>query len=318
MNDNYFTDNFIKKDENSRTTSLVKRMVEIYNHNSLIQKRFVDSRRHISEFDRAYNYSEDFVAEKICLEKFKMELLKSVNNELPIDDRWVIFQLHGGGYVNAFKNRYRMIAKIYSKISGNMDVLSVDYRVAPKDTYPAALEDAVSAYEWLVNKGYKEEHIIAAGDSAGGGLAIAMCLWLRDNNKKLPAAVIGMSPWTDVSASGASYKEKFDVDLIFGNTDNSIIFNSPYPGKHDPTEPYISPIFSDMTGLPPMLIQVGTEEMLYDDSRVFTDRAREKGVNIRFTEYENMFHVFQLGGTRMPEAKLAWKEVQRFIKKIKG
>lgn len=333
---NYYTDNFIKKDVGSaaknRKSSIIKKMVNIFNHNDL-KNHFLDSRRSISDFDKPFKYPDSFTAYRIKTHDFSIELLESTENNKSdnkevynIEDKdflenknksWVVFQIHGGGYINAFKNQYRSMAKLYAKQAGDIDVLSIDYRVAPENVYPAALEDVVASFEWLLEAGYTEEHIIVAGDSAGGGLALALCHFLRDNNRKLPSGLICMSPWTDLTLSGDSYRYNFEVDDVFGNLEDSIICNNPYPHGEDLKNPYISPLFGDFTGFPAMLIQVGTNEMLLDDSVRLVHAARNADVKVRFSQYEDMFHVFQLSGMVLEESKNAWEEIGQFIKMLK-
>ena len=226
--------------------------------------------------------------------------------------RWIIIQLHGGGYVGGLKNSYRNLAGLYSEMGSGAAVLSVDYRLAPEHTFPAALEDAYGAYQWALDKGYSEENIILAGDSAGGGLALGLCHFLKDNNKKLPAAVIAMSPWTDLTGSGASYKDNVAIDPVFGSRPE-VVVGSTYIGDDNAENPYISPMFGDFTDFPKLLIQVGTDEMLLSDSRSVRDKACEAGVSVEYTEYQGMFHVFQMAGKLMPESKQAWEQVGEFI-----
>ena len=119
----------------------------------------------------------------------------------------IILQLHGGGYIGAFKNIYRTMAGLYGEVSHGASVLTPDYRVGPEYKHPAALVDAVAAYDWILEQGYTEDRIILAGDSAGGGLAMALCHCLKDNDRKLPRAVVAMSPWTDLLSTGSSYED---------------------------------------------------------------------------------------------------------------
>lgn len=195
-------------------------------------------------------------------------------------------------------------------------MLTIDYRVAPEHPFPAALEDTVEAYEWLLSCGFKPEQIIVAGDSAGGGLTLALCMYLRDHGKALPCGLIAMSPWTDLTASGESYDTNYERDPLFGNTRDSLIYNKDYVGDADETNPYISPLFGDFTGFPPMLIQVGSYEMLLSDSTSVAEKAKKQGVKVRLSIYEGMFHVFQMAMLMMPESKRAWAEVGKFIEMI--
>lgn len=225
----------------------------------------------------------------------------------------VVLQLHGGGYVNRLRNIYRDFAVKYSGMAGGMSVLSVDYRVAPEHPYPAALLDAVDAYQWLLDLGYSGEQITVAGDSAGGGLALALSMWLRDQEKELPGKLILMSPWADLTASGESYEENYHLDPMFGGTRESMIYLGVYPGEYDPAEPYISPIFGDFRGLPPMLLQAGSIEMLRSDAETVAEKAEQAGCSVLCSIYPEMFHVFQMGLDHFPESEEAWQEVQSFI-----
>ena len=227
-----------------------------------------------------------------------------------------MLQLHGGGYIGKMRNVYRNFAKEYCEMRGGIKTLSIDYRVAPKNPFPAALDDAVAAYKWLLATGYEGRDIIIAGDSAGGGLSLALSQYLRDNDMPLPAGLVLMSPWTDLTASGASYDDNYTLDPLFGNTRESMIYSGEYLGGHSPKEPYISPLFGDFSKLPPMLFQVGGIEMLLSDSVLAEKKAREAGCKTNITIYEEMFHVFQMGLERLEESKNAWAEVKRFVEEF--
>lgn len=243
-------------------------------------------------------------------EAFWMELLEQ--KETPNTEK-IILQLHGGGYVGAMRNAYRMFAGLYSEVSHGMSVLTVDYRVAPEHPYPAALLDAYAAYQWLLDQGWFSEQIILVGDSAGGGLAMALCHYLKDMGKQLPCGIVAMSPWTDLTASGESYDTNYERDPLFGRTRESLIYNKDYVGENDPMDAYISPLFGDFREFPPMLIQVGSYEMLLSDSVSVTAKAREQGVKVRLSIYEGMFHIFQMAAKMLPESKRAWVEIGKFI-----
>ncbi len=226
----------------------------------------------------------------------------------------VILQLHGGGYIGAMRNKYRSFAGLYNELGRGINVFTPDYRVAPEHPYPAALEDAFSAYQWLLDAGCQPSRIVIAGDSAGGGLALALCLYLKDHGIELPEGLILMSPWTDLTAGGESYETNYTLDPLFGNTRDSMIYNLDYIGDEDPSNPYISPLFGSFEGFPPMLIQVGSIEMLLSDSTSLAQKAKEAGVKVRLSIYEEMFHVFQMGELMLPESKTAWEEVGKFLR----
>lgn len=250
----------------------------------------------------------------IELKNFSMKLLSLKEN--PSQDH-VILQLHGGGYMGAVRNAYYVFAGLYNEVSHGCNVLTPDYRVAPEHPYPAALEDAVASYQWLLDKGYYGEQIIVAGDSAGGGLAMALCMYLKDHHMPMPGGVVAMSPWTDMTASGESYETNYERDPLFGNTKDSLIYVNDYAGDHDKMDCYISPLFGDFRGFPPMLIQVGSLEMLLSDSVSVAAKAREQGIRVRLSIYEGMFHVFQMAYLNIPESKKAWAEVGKFIDVIR-
>ena len=251
-----------------------------------------------------------FTAEDIQLENFTMKWLE--RKVEPATDK-VILQLHGGGYMGAVRNAYYVFAGLYNEVSKGCSVLTPDYRVAPEHPYPAALEDALASYQWLLKKGYLGDDIIVAGDSAGGGLAMCLCMYLKDRHMPMPCGLVCMSPWTDLTASGESYETNYTKDVLFGNTRESLIYQNEYVQDADPMDAYISPLFGDFRGFPPMLIQVGGNEMLLSDSVEAAARAKQQNVKVRLSVYEGMFHVFQMAYLNIPESKKAWAEVGRFI-----
>lgn len=226
----------------------------------------------------------------------------------------VILQLHGGGYIGPMKNIYRRFAVKYSKMAYGADVLSVDYRVAPENPFPAALMDAVDGYRWLLEeKEYEPEKIVVAGDSAGGGLALALLLYLKDHGMPLPGGVITMSPWTDVTLGGESYVSRYELDPLFGNSRENMLYQCSYIGEADPADPYLSPLFGDFSGFPPMLMQVGDYEVLLSDTLAVSEKAKKAGGRVRTSVYSGMFHVFQMGLDLIPESREAWEEVGEFL-----
>lgn len=253
-----------------------------------------------------------FTREIIEMEHFKMEYTVPDSS---LDSR-VILQLHGGGYIGPMKNIYRSFGVLYAKALGYGSVLTIDYRVAPEYPFPAALLDAYEAYLWLLER-YDARQIILAGDSAGGGLSLALCHYLKKKKESLPKGIICMSPWTDLTLSGESYKTNYGKDPLFGRTEDSMLFNHDYIGEEDPENPLISPVFGDFTGFPPILIQVGSYEMLLSDSLSVEEKAKKAGVRVRCTVYEGMFHEFQMSRGMLPESREAWREIREYLDYMK-
>ena len=223
-----------------------------------------------------------------------------------------ILYLHGGAYVICSPATHRGLAGKISEASG-AHVLLIDYRLAPEHPFPAALDDALAAYRWLLGKGFSPDHIAIGGDSAGGGLTLATALSLRDNGKKMPAALFLLSPWTDLTFSGESIRSRADRDpLLQFNDDNSLVkaYANGFPLDH----PYISPLFADLHGLPPTFIQVGTEEILYDDSTRLEHKGRLSGVDISIETWPGMWHVFQIFAPYVPESQQAIEKIGEFIR----
>ncbi|WP_075681696.1 alpha/beta hydrolase [Roseburia sp. 831b] len=296
--------------ETSIRGKVVRDLIAHVTNDNLIGRKFKNGEIRKNLVEPPWKCPDCFTMTKIELPNFTMELLESKEN--PNQEK-IILQLHGGGYIGAMRNAYRTFAGLYNEVSKGMSVLTIDYRVAPEHPYPAALEDAVAAYQWLLEQGYFGYQIILAGDSAGGGLVMALCHYLNDHKMPLPCGIVAMSPWTDLLASGESYETNFEKDPLFGNTRDSLIYNKDYVGDHDPMDSYISPLYGDFRGFPPMLIQVGSYEMLLSDSVSVAAKAREQGVRVRLSIYEGMFHIFQMAMLLLPESKKAWVEIGKFI-----
>lgn len=300
----------------SRQGRLMRQAIAALTKENVIGQKFKNGeiRKKIVEPARFWKCPECFTNTVVELAHCPAELLEF---EKPNRER-VILQLHGGGYIGGMRHAYRSFAGLYNEVGKRYGVFTVDYRVAPEYPFPAALIDTLDGYEWLLKNGYREDQIIVAGDSAGGGLALAMCLCLKENGRRLPSGIITMSPWTDMTASGASYKDNFEMDPLFGGTEDSMIYNREYAGEEDLTNPYLSPLFGEYEGFPPMLIQVGSCEMLLSDSVLLAQKVKEAGVKVRLSVYDGMFHVFQMAPLALPECKHAWLEIGRFIGEISG
>jgi monoterpene epsilon-lactone hydrolase len=218
-------------------------------------------------------------------------------------DDHVLFYIHGGGYViGSIKSHRKMVARMASAASCR--ALLFEYRLAPEQPFPAALEDALTAYRWLLAQGYEPAKIAIAGDSAGGGLSMATLITLRDAGEPLPAAALLLSPWTDLTGTGETLRTVGWRDPVL-NPKLGIKWALWYIGDADPSNPLISPIYGDLSGLPPLFIQVGTSEMLLDDSRMLAGRAESHGVPIQLDIWDDMFHVWHAGAPRMPESNEA-------------
>lgn len=294
---------------------VIRDMIAHVTNDHLIGKKIKTGELRKNLVEPKWKCPDCFRMEEIEMPQFQMELLR--RKEAPRRD-YVILQLHGGGYIGAMRNAYRSFAGLYSEVSKGMDVLTIDYRVAPEHPFPAALEDAVEAYDWLKRSGWHGRQIIVAGDSAGGGLALALCLYLKDHSRSLPGGLVLMSPWTDMTASGPSYLDNYERDPLFGNTTDSLIYNRDYAGWNDLKDPYLSPVFGDFWGFPPMLIQAGSQEMLLSDSVTLAYKAKRQGAKVRLSVYGGMFHVFQMGMMMMPESKRAWREIGRYFQVVTG
>ena len=280
---------------------VVRDMIAHVTNDNLIGRKIKTGELRKKLVEPKWHCPDCFCMEEVRLPRFQMEYL--TRKESPRQD-YVILQLHGGGYIGAMRNAYRSFAGLYCEVSKGMGVLTIDYRVAPEDPYPAALEDAVEAFGWLKDAGWQSKQIIVVGDSAGGGLALALCMYLKDHNKRLPGGLVLMSPWADLTSSGPSYEDNYERDPLFG--------------WQNPKNPYISPMFGDYWGFPPMLIQVGSVEMLLSDSVGVAYKAKKHGAKVRLTIYEGMFHVFQMGMMMMPESKAAWREIGRYFEVVAG
>lgn len=223
-----------------------------------------------------------------------------------------IFYLHGGAYTMGSAQTHTGIAGVLSEMS-QARVLSVDYRLAPENPHPAALQDAVAAYRWLLKQGLPAKSIVIGGDSAGGGLTFATLLTLKESGDPLPVAAFVISPWVDLAVTGETIATKADVDPMFTET-NIRYMAQLYAGNGDLRSPLISPLYADLNGLPPVLIHVGTSEMLLSDSLRMAEALQKAGVDCVLREWEDLFHVFH-SVVRLPEAKIAIQEIASFVKK---
>ena len=223
----------------------------------------------------------------------------------------MLLYLHGGGYFFCSPRTHRpMTAYLTRSLGGS--TLALKYRLAPEHPFPAALEDAMEAYRWLLAQGHSPERIVVAGDSAGGGLVLSTLVALRQAGLPMPAAAACFSPWTDLAATGSS---------LDANDRHCAMFSAAgirsarrlYLGEADPYDPRVSPLYADLAGLPPLLIHVSDNEVLLDDSLRMAERARQAGVAVSLKVWENLPHVWQLFQRLVPEGKESLREAGQFL-----
>jgi len=226
------------------------------------------------------------------------------------DDLAVLY-LHGGGYVMGSVKTHTELASRFSRATAAR-VLLVDYRLAPENPFPAAVEDAVTSYRWLNEQGFAGERIVIAGDSAGGGLALATLVALKEAGDSLPAAAVCLSPFADLEGMGESYETADDPLLTREGVGDMA---TAYMQGQDLRQPTASPLHADFSNFPPLLIQVGTRELLLDDATRVAERARDAGVDVTLEKAEGLIHVWHLFGPEVPEAIDALDRIGTFVRK---
>lgn len=231
-------------------------------------------------------------------------------------DSRVVLYLHGGGYIIGSPRTHRPLMAELSQASKGR-VLGLDYRLAPEHPFPAPVEDSVAAYRWLLNEGYDPARIAVAGDSAGGGLTVAMMVQARYLGLPMPGAAVCISPWVDMEGLGESMETRAAADPMVGKK-NLLVSAKTYLGGSNPRAPLAAPLYADLRGLPPMLIQVGDAEVLLDDSTRLAGIAREAGVEVEMDVWDDMIHVWHLFAPILPEGKQAISQAGEFIKKHTG
>ncbi len=227
------------------------------------------------------------------------------------DDCFLLY-LHGGGYVMGSINTHREIVSRLSRAAG-VRALALEYRLAPENPFPAAVNDATAAYRWLLSQGAKPARTVIAGDSAGGGLTLATLVALRDAKLPLPAAGVCLSPWADMEGTGASMMTKAKEDPIV-QKEMLLGMAKLYLGGANPKTPLAAPLHADLRGLPPLLIQVGSSETLLDDATRVAERAKSAGVKVDLEVWSEMIHVWQLFAPILPEGQQAIEKIGKFIR----
>lgn len=222
-----------------------------------------------------------------------------------------VLYLHGGAYAIGSPACYRHLTWRIAA-AAHACILAIDYRLAPEHPFPAAIEDAERAYRWLLAGGAAPGQIAVMGDSAGGGLVFALLMRLRDAGLALPAAAVALSPWTDLALTGASLVRNARADPMLC-ADAVVGFAQNYLAGASPQNPYASPLYGDPAGLPPTLIQVGSDEILHDDAVRMADKMRSAGCRVELEIWPRMPHVWHLFAPILPEARQAIARMGRFV-----
>lgn len=227
----------------------------------------------------------------------------------------VLLCLHGGGYIGGSMYTHRKMFAHLAKAAG-VRALIPHYRRTPEHRHPAPVDDTTAAYGWLLDQGIEAGHVAFAGDSAGGGLTLTTVLRARERGRPDPAALLPISPWTDLTLSGRSIVTNRATDLLFGghtpmDVDGLVRL---FLGDGDRTDPLASPLYADLTGFPPMYVQVGGDEMLLDDATALAERARAAGVEVRLDVFDRQQHTFQMAAGRDPEADEAIRRMAAWLR----
>ena len=229
------------------------------------------------------------------------------------DQARAVIYFHGGGYVMGSVNTHREFTTRIAKACKTR-VLSVDYRLAPEHPFPAAIEDGVASFRWLLEQDIDASKIVMAGDSAGGGLTLSTLIKLRDEGTPLPVGGMLLSPWTDLAATGESTRTRAELDPMIAPDELTAIAQNYHVGN-EATDPLVSPLYADLMGLPELLVQVGGAEILYDDSTRLAANALKQGVSVDLQEWEHAFHVFQ-AFPGLPESAAALDEMGKFFERV--
>ena len=281
----------ISEKRNANLMNLIKRMHGVV-ENADIEKH----RQSQNHFGALLGNSKDVLIEDVSIRDHPSagEMLQGEWVYVNRADmkKYVILYCHGGGYSTGSRVYARTLTTKLA-MSTSMDVLSFDYRLAPEHPYPAATEDAMKVWNYLMLLGYGARDVILAGDSAGGNLALSLALQLKAQKRLLPRGLILMSPWTDLTASGQSHETKAAIDPVL-NAGYLAEMTGNYAAKEKLNDPFISPLFGDYEGFPPVYIQVGENEVLLDDSVMLYRKLLHANVSVRLDRFPGMWHVFQM------------------------
>ncbi len=281
-----------------------------YTRDLEIKKRVNEHRKALEKLAVGVKLPADVEFETINCNNVSAMWCKTPESE---NDKVILF-LHGGAYIAGSADISKYHSVYISRVS-NAQLLSVNYRLAPEHPYPAALDDAVKAYRWLVDeKGFSPKKIIITGVSAGGGLTVATLLKLRDLSMELPVAAVCISPWADLAFTGETFRSRASLDPF--TTPDGLEFDANlYIGKDNAKNPLISPVYADLDGLPPLYIIAGTAEILHDDAVRLAEGATKAGVDVTIDIWEDMIHAFPIFANVAPESREAIEKIGEFIRK---
>ncbi len=261
----------------------------------------------MTSFEGRYPPPKDVIVTPVIAGSVRAEFVDAPNR---VANR-IILYIHGGCYISGSPATVRECCAHLSR-AARARVLSVDYRLAPEHPFPAALDDVVSAYAWLLDQGYEPKNIVLCGESAGGGLTISALLKIRDEGRlPMPGLAAPISPWVDMTLSGQTLTRNVGRDIA--STVPLAIGAKAYVGVSDPRGPYVSPVFASLRGLPPMLIQVGGGEVLLDDAIAIAHIARQDEVDLTFEVWPDMFHVWHWFASVLDEGRDAINAIGAFI-----
>jgi acetyl esterase/lipase len=255
----------------------------------------------------AFRVADDIGVEAVTVAGRSAEWLRAPGAQA---ERAILY-LHGGGYVMGSPNTHRSLGGEVSR-AAQAGVLMLDYRLGPEEPFPAAVEDGVAAYQWLLEHGFTPKNLAITGDSAGGGLAAATLVSARDHKLALPAAAVCISPWSDMTCSNESYQTRAEADPMIGPDIGKMV--ELYLQGKDVKDPYASPNFADLRSLPPLLIHVGRDEVLLDDAIKLDQKARADGVDSTLEIWEDMIHVWHAFHPMLPEGRDGIVRVGEFLR----
>ncbi len=272
-----------------------------------LHEDIAETRRSMEKLGTRARLPADCRAESVTIGSLAAEWV------IPADavDGHAILYLHGGAYCLGSARSHRFLGGYVAR-AAQCRVLLLDYRLAPEHPFPAAVDDAVAAYRWLLAEGYQPDDLTIMGDSAGGGLALAALLALRDAKERLPGTAVCISPWTDLAGTGDSMTGKRQVDVLL-TPELLARYAAWYGNGRDLTHPLISPHYASLAGLPRLLIQVGENEILLDDATRLAARARADGVDVTLEVWPGMVHVWHALAALIPESRQAIGRIGEFV-----